>query len=201
MPTTTVGDSPVGTAADEDDAEGEDDPEDDAGGAVTSPEDGVLTDGSWAVGDAGTVEFTVGESGLELVDAVAADGWSLSVDEESPEEIEVDFLLDEREYEMEIQYGGGILEIEVDLDIDPADPGTFEVGPGATAELAVEDGSVTLADLAVEDGWDVVEQDTADGEVEVEVRRDDVVWELAADVDDGRLEVEIDFEVEGPFAA
>lgn len=66
-------------------------------------------------------------------------------------------------------------------------------------DLAVDGGSVNLVDLSVSDGWTVTEQDTDDGEVEIELRRDNVTWELDAEVDDGQLEVEIDFEIEGRY--
>lgn len=168
-------------------------------GGVISASDGVLSDGVWEVGEAGTVEFAVGPEGLELIEVVANDGWSYSIDVEVAREIEVDFEQGPREYEIEIEYENGILEIEIDLDIDPAEPGTFELGPAGTATLSVSGGTVTLDDLTVSDGWSVTEQDTSDGEVEVELRRDNVRWELDAEVDDGVLEVEIDFEIEGRF--
>lgn len=169
------------------------------GDAPITAADGVLSDGLWAVGDAGTVEFAVTEGGLELIEVVAADGWEATTDEDSPDEIEVDFRQGEREYEIEIEYENGILEIEIDLDIDPAEPGPFELGTAGVAELAVDGGSVVLTNLEVAEGWSVTEQDTSDGEVEVELRRSDVVWELDAEMDDGRLEVEIDFEIEGAY--
>lgn len=170
-----------------------------AGDGTVSAADGELTDGRWAVGDAGFVEFAVSDGALSLIDASPNDGWEVTIDEDAPDEIEVDFRRGNQEYEMEIQLEGGILEIEIDLDIDPAEPGTFEIGPAATAELAVDGGAVTLADLRPNDGWDVTERDEEDGEVEIELRQGNVVWELDAEIDDGRLVVEIDFEVEGAF--
>jgi hypothetical protein len=172
---------------------------DDVAADVVRADDGVLSDGVWAVGDAGTVEFVVGDDGLELIDASAAEGWQVEIDEQSADEIEVDFTREGLEHQIEIQYEDGILEIEVDLDIDPAEPGTFEIGPAGSATLALVDGGVALDELVVADGWSVVEEDTADGDVEIELRRDAVTWELDADVDDGRLEVEIDFEIEGTY--
>lgn len=171
---------------------------DPADAAVTAA-DGVLTDGLWQIGDAGTVEFSVSDGALQLIEAVPNDGWSMSVDVEAPDEIEVDFRQGPMEYEVEIEYENGILEIEIDLDIDPADPGTFEIGPAGIAELAVDGEAVILVNFSATEGWAIVEQDTDDGEVEIELRRDNVVWELDADIDDGVLEVEIDFEIEGAF--
>ncbi len=166
---------------------------------VISASDGVLSDGVWAVGDAGTVEFVLRDGQLELVEVLANDGWRVSIDERSPDEIEVDFERDNLEYEIEIEYENGILEIEIDLDIDPAEAGSFEIGPAGVVTVSVVDGRVVLDDLAVAEGWTVVEQDTDDGEVEVELRQGNMEWEFEAEFDDGRLEVEIDFEIEGQF--
>lgn len=187
-----------GATDDEGPADGIDDPAT-ADGTVIRAEDGVLTDGVWAVGEAGTVEFALSDGGLELIEVVTAEGWSSSVDESSPDEIEVDFRRGNLDHQIEIEYEDGILEIEIDLDIDPADPGTFTLGSAGAVDLAVDGGSVNLVDLSVSDGWTVTEQDTDDGEVEIELRRDNVTWELDAEVDDGQLEVEIDFEIEGRY--
>lgn len=162
-----------------------------------SVDDPRLSDGIWEVGDAGTVEFTVDEGGLTLVDTIANDGWATSVDVDAADEIEVEFRRDEQEYTIEIELDDGILEIEIDLDIDPAEPGTFAIGPAATAELAVDGDAVTLVDLSVTDGWDVTERDEDDGEVDVQLRQGNVTWDFDAEVDDGRLQVQIDFEIEG----
>lgn len=172
--------------------------------SVATPElitfsDGVLSDGRWAVGDAGEVEFTVTDAGLELVDARPNEGWTMEIDESDRDEIEVDFERGNEEVEIEIEYENGILEIEIDRDIEPAEPGRFEVGPAAVAEVAVDGGAVRLVGLDVNDGWDVVERDEDDGEVELEFRQGDVRWDFDAELDDGQLEVEIDFEIEGAF--
>lgn len=172
--------------------------EDGASTPITA-DDPRLEDGVWQVGDAGTVEFAIGDGGLELIEVLANDGWQVDIDEASPDEIEVDFRSGNREYEIEIEFENGILEVEIDLDIDPADPGSFDLGPAGTAVLSVDGSSVLLDDLTVADGWTVTDQDTSDGEVEIELRRDNVSWELEAEIDDGRLEVEIDFEIEGAF--
>ena len=162
-----------------------------------SAADGTLSDGVWQVGEAGTVEFTLDDGGLTLVEAKANEGWRMSIDEESSDEIEVDFERDNLDYQIEIEHRDGVLEIEIDLDIDPADPDSFAVGPGGDVTISVTGDNVVLDDLTVSDEWTVVEQDTDDGEVEVTLRRDDVKWEFKAEIDDGRLDVEIDFEIEG----
>lgn len=193
-----TGDTTTSTTVDDEAPDDEVDSDPSPDGVITAA-DGVLSDGIWEVGEAGTVEFALGPDGLELIDVVANDGWSVSIDENSPDEIEVDFEQGPREYEIEIEYENGILEIEIDLDIDPAEPGTFDLGPAGTATLSVDGGTVSLDDLSVADGWSVTEQDTSDGEVEIELRNGNVQWELDAEIDDGVLEVEIDFEIEGRF--
>jgi hypothetical protein len=157
---------------------------------VVRAEDGILSDGRWAVGDAGTVEFRVTDAGLELVEVVAASGWSATVDEDSFDEIEVEFRRGDQEYEIEVEYDDGVLEVEIDLRIAGAEPGPFAIGSAGTATLDADRGGVSLVDLVVADGWTVTEQDTSEREVEIELRRGGVTWQLAAEVDDGRLEVD-----------
>lgn len=161
--------------------------------------DGELIDGVWEIDDAGVVDFTVGDNGLELGEVVSYEDWEVRVTEEDPDEIEVEFRRAERRYVFEVEYDGRILEIEQDLDIAPAEPGRFEIGGAAVATIAVEGNSVILTDLEVADGWTVTDQDESDGEVEVDLRRDNVDWTFEAEIDDGELEVAIDFKIEGAF--
>lgn len=181
-----------------DDADTDTEP-DTADSEVITVDDPRLSDGVWAVGDAGTVEFTIGDGGLELIEALPDDGWEHEIEVDGNEEIEVDFRQEGREHTIEIEYDDGVLEIEIDLEVDPAEPGTFALGPAGTVEIAVDGDDVRLVDLSPADGWDVTEQDTDDGEVDIQLRQGDVVWDFEAEVDDDRLEVHLDFEIEGAY--
>jgi hypothetical protein len=154
----------------------------------------------WQVGDAGTVEFAVTPEGaLDLIEVVPAEGWTVTDEDVAPDEIEVDFQRGTVEYEIEIEIEGGILEIEIDQDIDDAEPGRYAIGEAGAVEFAVTDGRLVLVEATAADGWDlVIEEEIAD-EIELELRRGDVTWDVAIELDDGIVEIEIDFEIEGPL--
>lgn len=165
---------------------------------------GELRDGVWAVGPAGEVEFRVaGPDTVELVDARANDGWTITDEEVDSDTIEIDFRQGPVEYEIEIEIEGGVLEIEIDQDIDPAESGTFAVGEAATVEIAVDGGRLVLGDVTIADGWNETSRDVEGDEVELDFRRDGSgfveTWEINADLDDGILEIEVDYEIEGTF--
>lgn len=167
---------------------------------------GELRDGVWAVGPAGEVEFRVtGPDALELVDAPASSGWSITEQEVESDKIEIDFRSGEVQYTFEVQMEDGVLEIEIDQDIDPAQPGTFHVGAAAIVELSLEAGRIVLGDVTVNDGWTETARDVEDDDIDLDFRRDGngffELWELDADLDDGVLEIQIDYEIEGPFSS
>jgi hypothetical protein len=173
--------------------------------ASTQPDDVVdLTEaipGTWPVGDAGTVTFSIVDGALVLDDVTANDGWMMAIDEQDVDEIEVDFIRGNVEWEIEIELedDGRILEIEIDQDIEPADPGSYDIGDAGTFAFSVVDGRLVLDDLNITDGWTLVELDEEADEIEFELvngpRSFDVEVELE---DDGTIEVEIDYEVTGP---
>jgi hypothetical protein len=154
--------------------------------------------GTWQVGDAGTVTFDVVDGALVLEDVSENEGWSVTDIEEAADEIEVDFRRDDVEVEIEIELesGGTILEIEIDTDIEDADPGTYDIGDAGSFTFEVVDGVLELTDVTATDGWDITEQDVEGDEIEIELRRGAMRWD--ADVDlDGSIEVELDYEVTG----
>lgn len=190
----------VDDAADDSDDDATDDQTDDPG------EDDDLFDpfaqhpvtaapGRWSVGDAGAVTFALGDGGLELVDVVAADGWAFEIDEESADRIDVDFERENLEYQIEIDWDGTRLEVEIDLDIDPAEPGTFQVGAAGSVELGFDGSAIELIDVTAAEGWEAVVDSEQPDDVEVDFRSGQERWDFDADVDDGRLEIEIDYEV------
>jgi hypothetical protein len=121
------------------------------------------------VGDAGTVTFSLVDGALVLDDVEAAEGWTSSIDEQDPDEIEVTFVRGDIQWEIEVQLddGGDALGIEIRQDIERADAGSYDIGDAGTFAFEVQDGRLVLADLSV--------------------------------ADDGSIELEIDDEVTGPI--
>lgn len=158
-----------------------------------------IRDGVWTVGDAGEVEFSFENGALELIDARSNPLWGVEIDEQSPDEIEVDFESGNVEWEMEIEVEGNEAEIEIDQDIDPAEPGTYQVGDAGEVEFQSGAEGLVLVDARANEGWDVVVDEQDAEEIEVEFTRGNVEWDFDAELDDGELDVEIDQEITGPI--
>jgi hypothetical protein len=73
--------------------------------------------GTYEIADAGVVEFTSDGSALALVDARANEGWNVVVDEQTPEEIEVEFARDNVDWDFDAELDDGVLDIEIDQEI------------------------------------------------------------------------------------
>lgn len=172
----------------------------DVGGPYGQPRDGV-----WAVGPAGQVEFRItGSHTLELVDIRPTDGWAISDQEVSSGEIDVALRRGPVTYEIQIEIEAGVLEIKIDQDIDPAQGGTFHVGEAATVTITVDGGTLVLGEVVVNEGWSEIDRDIDMDEIELDFRRlvggVMELWEINAELDDGQLEIEIDYELEGTFS-
>jgi hypothetical protein len=68
--------------------------------------------GSWPVGDAGIVTFSLDGDRLVLDDVTTADGWTSRVEEEDADAIQVDFDRDGISWEFEVEVDDGRLEVE-----------------------------------------------------------------------------------------
>lgn len=166
---------------------------------------GELRDGVWAVGPAGEVEFRVtGANSLELVGASANDGWTITEQETDSDSIDVDFRSGPVSFDFQVEINDGVLELEIDQDIDPAAPGTFAVGEAATAPVSVDGGRLVLGDVSIASGWNETSRDLDSDDFQLDFRRDGngffELWELNADLDNGQLEIEVDYEIEGRFS-
>ena len=220
---------PAGDAADADDADGAEDAEDgdgdEVGGEVGGEPDpgavdpdalfgtppgaggpyGASRDGVWEVGVAGEVEFSVtGPGSLSLAGVRPSTGWALTGQEVSSDGFDVDLRRGPVSFEVQVELEAGVLEISVDQDIGPAQPGTFFVGEAATVTVAVQGGALVLGAVLIDDGWVLIDRDVDGDEIELDLQRagaDAVeLWEFTADLDDGVLEVSIDYEISGPYA-
>jgi hypothetical protein len=157
--------------------------------------------GTWPVGDAGTVTFSIADGALVLDDVSANDGWRADIDEQDADEIEVDFRQGDIAWEIEIELedNGAILAIEIDQDIEDADTGSYDIGDAGTFAFSVEDGRLVLDDLNLEDGWTLVEQDEEADEIEFEITNGPRAFDVEIELEsDGTIDIEIDYEIVGP---
>jgi hypothetical protein len=152
--------------------------------------------GRWVVADAGSVEFDLTDQGLVLVEVTETDGWRSRTEEESSGEIEVVFHRDEVQRVVEVEWDGAVLEIDIDTDIARADDGVHRLGPAGSFEFSSADG-VQLPDVAVADGWELRMDDVSSEEIEFIVGAGDERWRVEIELDDGRVELEIDYRVRG----
>lgn len=203
----TQGDEPDAPRDDEPDAPAPDPDGADDGDADETQQDAAAGDlvdiataqpGNWPVGDAGTVTFDVVDGQLVLEDHEAAAGWEATVDDGDGDGIEVDFTQDGRRWEFEVEIDDGRLEIEIRQDHSDASAGSYDLPDGGSFAFDAN-GRLTLTDVSPGDGWEVVEQQEESDEVEIDLREGDRTVDVEVELDDGRIEVEIDYEVIGPL--
>ena len=189
-----------------DDAAASDDPASDADDGQAEPEGGTFDPwndhplapepGRWIVGDAGSVEFDLTDEGLVLVEVIEADGWSSRIEDDSSDGIQVAFHRDAVQREIEVEWDGSTLEIDIDTDIERADDGVHQLGPAGSFEFTNADG-LQLPDVAVSDGWELRMDDVSAEEIEFTFGSGDERWQVEIARDDGRVELEIDYRVRG----
>jgi hypothetical protein len=148
--------------------------------------------GRWTVGDAGSVEFDLTDQGLVLVEVTEADGWQARVDDDSSDEIEVEFKRDNTERKIEIEWDGRTLEVDIETDVEPADDGVYELGPAGSFEYTSSSG-LQLLDTVVADGWELRMDDESADEIEFTLHNGNERWRVEIELDDGQVELEIDY--------
>ncbi len=184
----------AGADADGADADGVDAEEGTGAGEV----DGTRAEpGTWRIGDAGTVTFSVSDGALSLDDVTPADGWEVTEEEVDDDEIDVDFERSGETYEFQVDLedGGTVLKVDIDHDIDDADPGTFDLGDAGSITVSVDGGRLVLDDLTVGEGWEVATREEEDDEIEIDLVSGDRRWDVEFELDDGLLDVALDYEV------
>lgn len=165
-------------------------------------------DGEYTVptGDAATVRFAVTDALIEVLESTPAPGWRQSVDDRRPQEVDLGFVRDGTTVSVDAEIDDGRFETEVDID-SPTVPGrtTYRVGDAGSLTIDVVGDRVGLVGQESGPGWVVTvdERELAEGEVEVRFRNDGEsrTVDVDADIDDGRLSVDIDSRTGRDYAA
>ncbi|MFA9446161.1 hypothetical protein [Egicoccus sp. AB-alg6-2] len=195
-----AGDDAAGDDAAGDDAAGDDGAGDDRADAAT---DGDLVDisravpGTWPVGDAGTVTWDVRDGALVLLDHTAAEGWETIVEEEDDDEIEVDFRRDGEAWDFEVELDDGRIEVDINYDRTDAEAGAYDLPDGGSFVFEADGDALTLTSIEAPDGWDVAEREEEGDEFSFDLVDGDRRIDVEVELDDGRIEVEIDYRVVG----
>jgi hypothetical protein len=153
-----------------------------------------LPNRGWAVGNAGTVRFSVQNGGLVLDGVSPRSGWSEWVEDRGPEDIEVAFFRDNVEWRFvaELEFNG--VKVETRQTTTGAQPGTYRVADVGEVEFRVDGGALTLVDVREQAGSTARVDEHDLDEIDVEFYGDNSRHRFAVDLDDGRIEVVVDQE-------
>lgn len=163
--------------------------------ADASPSSGVS---SFGAGPAGTVTLLVEDRTLTLDGVVLATGWQQAGEPREGAELRIDFTgPDDRQvrFEAEVE-ADGTLDIDTEERRAAADgTATIDLPESAgNATFTAVGGRITLDGVIPADGWDARERERDDDSFEVDFVNADqrVKVELSVEIDDGRLEVDIE---------
>lgn len=155
-------------------------------------------DGKWQLGDAGQVNFSVDDGQLRLDSAKASSGWTKRITDQDPDEIEVHFTSGNVKWKFEAELEHGRLEISREVENRNAKPGSYAVGDAAKVEFAWQGSGLKLQNVNLKKGWNVIKQDVAVDEIEIDFERGRETNEFEAELKDGNIHLEISQKVTGP---
>lgn len=163
--------------------------------ADASPSTGVS---SFGAGPAGTVTLLVEDRTLTLDGVVLATGWQQAGEPREGAELRIDFTgPDDRQvrFEAEVE-ADGTLDIDTEERRAAADgTATIDLPDSAgNATFTAARGRITLDGVTPADGWEARERERDDDSFEVDFvnAEQQVKVELSVEIDDGRLEVDIE---------
>lgn len=147
------------------------------------------------VSNAGEVEIEREGDELRIVSVTPNEGWDYREDYDDDDDLEVEFRQSNREVEIEAEIENGRLKIEIEDDWDDAEDGTYFIGPAGEVEFERTGDELNLIEVRPAEDWDYrVDDDDDNDEIEVDFRNGPNDASFEAEVDDGRLEVDIDIE-------
>ena len=183
------GQGPADVADEPEESDGADEGEDRGDDPASASERTVQVAGAGAVG------IALSDGVLRLVDVVPADGWrerSRDVDDDG---IEVALVRDAGgEATLAVERDGQGIRLTYDLEAGPVDAGTLPLGAAGELVLAIPAGELVLEELRLARGWEVVEEDRGDDEVELELASGGQRLEIDVELDDGALAVDVSYD-------
>jgi hypothetical protein len=150
---------------------------------------------TFEVSEAGEIDIEHNGTELVLAEVRPNDGWDYREGYDDDDEIEVEFQRENREVEFEIEIDNGRVKVEISDQWRNAEDGVYEVGEAGEVEFEHNGDQLVLIEVRPGDGWEhTVDESRHDNEIEVDLRRDGDEAEFEAEIDDGRLEVDIKIE-------
>jgi hypothetical protein len=158
-----------------------------------------VRDGTFRVDKAGTVEFQVNDSALDLRDVNPNSGWRQRIAAQSSDDVEVHFLKGNVDWKFEVEIDANNMEISEEQDISQARGGTYKVGDAGEVQFRSDGSSLTLVNVQANNGWKVTKRELSSDDIEIDFRQGRAKAEFGAELDDsGRLSLEINQKLKGP---
>lgn len=131
-----------------------------------------VRDGTWDVGDAGSVEFLVSHGQLQLLAENPAPGWQLDPPINQPTEIEVRFSrAPGTSWTFLAQLSGSTLQITKEKSVTNAPDGTYPVGSAGAVAITTSGSRLGLGAVHPEAGWTVDQKQVAPSSILVAFRQ------------------------------
>lgn len=163
-----------------------------------------LRDGTWKIGDAGEVEFTVQGRQLSLTEVRPAEGWQHRVDADDDDEFDVYFTRGNVEWKFEVEVDDDddddAFNIKKELKVRQASAGEYRVGSAGVVAFSLNGSTLKLDSATASPGWRITDREEDSDKVEVDFEDDrNGEAEFEVDTHGGGVEVEIRQKREGPL--
>lgn len=163
----------------------------------------------YTIGEAGEVEVRIeqrqgdDDPELVLVEVRPNDGWEYEIDEEDDDEIEVEFRNGDQRLKFDLEVDDDEIEAKTcTRTIHTTSPGAaqggtsggddvYPAGDAGEVELTRDGDELRLVEVRPNDGWRYEVEEDDDDEIEVEFRDNGREIDFEAELDDGRLEVDV----------
>lgn len=142
------------------------------------------------VRDAGDVVVDMSPESVSLVEIRPAPGWSHTLEEQDPDELEVRFTSGAARIDFEVEREHGHTELAVCSRLGGR-VRPYDVGDAGQVTFSADGDELLLGEVTPAAGWTAEVISDRGEELEVEFRSDRRTMDFEAELDDGDLEVEV----------
>jgi hypothetical protein len=112
--------------------------------------------------------------------------------------VQVDLTRDDVRWEFEAETDDGRLEVDVRKDHLDARADTYDMTGAGSFTFSRNNGALTMDSIDLDDVWSLTEREDDSDTLEFEARDGDREVDVEVELDDGRIEVEVDYSVTSP---